>query len=119
MALTRSIFIRFLERRMGKKSRSKRTRQNANVNEGLLRSSPNWPLLAIAILGMALTAYLTYTSLIGASVKGCSAGSGCDVVLTSRWAQIFGVPTSFWGFLAYAGLAAISFIKRAGKHARY
>ena len=66
---------------MGKKSRSKRTRQNANVNEGLLRSSPNWPLLAISILGMALTVYLTYTSLMGASVKGCSAGSGCDVVL--------------------------------------
>jgi uncharacterized membrane protein len=104
---------------MGKKSRSKRTGHNANVNEGLLRSSPNWPLLAISILGMALTAYLTYTSFIGASVKGCSAGSGCDVVLTSRWAEMFGLPTSLWGFLAYAGLAAISFIKRADKHWRY
>jgi uncharacterized membrane protein len=104
---------------MGKKSRSKRTGQNANVNEGLLRSSPNWPLLAISILGMALTVYLTYTSLMGASVKGCSAGSGCDVVLTSRWAVLFGLPTSLWGFLAYAGLAAISFIKQADKHWRY
>ena len=102
-----------------KKSKSKSTQQNGGANEGPLRSSPNWALLAISIAGMALTGYLTFTSLSGGSVQGCSAGSGCDVVLTSRWATMFGLPTAFWGFLAYAGLAGIAFIKGVEKHWRY
>jgi uncharacterized membrane protein len=104
---------------MGKKSKSKRTQQNDTVSKAPLRSAPNWALLAISIAGMALTSYLTFTSWSGGSVRGCSAGSGCDVVLTSRWATMFGLPTAFWGFLAYAGLAGIAFIKPAGKHWRY
>jgi uncharacterized membrane protein len=104
---------------MGRKAKSRHRQQNENITQASLRSSPNWPLLAISIAGMVLTAYLTYTSWIGASVKGCSAGSGCDVVLTSRWATTFGLPTAFWGFLTYAGFAGIAFIKRADKHWRY
>src|SRR5262245_518284 len=104
---------------MGRKSKSKNRQQNGNITEASLRTSPNWPLLAISIAGMLLTAYLTYTSWMGQSVRGCSEGSGCDVVLTSRWATTFGLPTAFWGFLAYAGFAAIAFIKRADKHFRY
>jgi uncharacterized membrane protein len=104
---------------MGRKSKSRNRQQNENIMGASLRSSPNWPLLAISIAGMLLTAYLTYTSWMGQSVRGCSAGSGCDVVLTSRWATTFGLPTAFWGFFAYAGIAAIAFIKRADKHWRY
>jgi len=99
--------------------KSKKARENQSVNKAPLRSGPNWPLLAISIAGMALTGYLTVTSLTGGAVKGCSAGGGCEVVLTSRWATMFGLPTAFWGFLAYAGLAAIAFIKQADKHWRY
>jgi len=99
---------------MGKKSKAKPVIAKVTV-----RSSPNWPLLAISIVGMLLTTYLTYTSFTGSSVRGCSEGSGCDVVLTSQWATMFGLPTALWGFLAYAGLAAISFIKDAHKHWRY
>jgi uncharacterized membrane protein len=102
---------------MGKKSKAKRTRQNEVKVQ--LRPSPNWALLALSIAGMALTAYLTFTSWSGGTVRGCSAGSGCDVVLTSRWATLFGLPTAFWGFLAYAGIAAIAFIKRVDQHWRY
>jgi uncharacterized membrane protein len=104
---------------MGKKSRSKKNRESAQIYKAALRTSPNWPLLGIAVVGMLLTGYLTYTSLIGSSVRGCSAGGGCDLVLTSHWAKIFGLPTAFWGFLAYAGLAGIAFIKRADTHWRY
>jgi uncharacterized membrane protein len=101
---------------MGRKSKK---RTPVRVDQGPLRSSPNWALLALSIAGMALTSYLTYTSWSGGSVRGCSAGSACDVVLTSRWATMFGLPTAFWGFLAYAGLAGIAFVKRADKHWRY
>ena len=104
---------------MGKKSRAKRDRQNDSVSQAPLRSSPNWALLAISIVGMALTGYLTFTSLTGGSVKGCSAGGGCDAVLSSRWATMFGLPTALWGFLAYAGLAALALVKRVDKHWRY
>src|SRR5262247_1760562 len=106
---------------MGKKSKSKGKNryQNTAVSNAPLRSSPNWALFALSVVGMGLTGYLTYTHWIGASVRGCSEGSGCDVVLTSRWATLFGLPTAFWGLLAYGGLAGMAFIKRADKHWRY
>jgi uncharacterized membrane protein len=84
-----------------------------------LRAGPNWPLLAISGLGMVLTGYLSWTALTGAAVQGCSAGGGCDTVLTSRWATLLGVPTAVWGLLAYSGLAAIAFVRRVDKHWSY
>ena len=81
-----------------------------------LRAAPNWPLLALSIIGMGLAGYLTFTTWAGSSVKGCAAGSACDLVLSSRWATFLGFPTSFWGFVAYAALAAIAFVKRADMH---
>jgi len=80
-----------------------------------LRSGPNWPLFVLALLGMAVSAYLTYSSWQGKLVAGCTVGSGCDVVLSSRWSTLFGMPTSFWGFLTYALLAAIAWNKRAAQ----
>jgi uncharacterized membrane protein len=104
---------------MGKKTKSKRTQSSDALAQVPIRSAPNWALLAIGVLGMLLTAYLSWTSLSGGSVPGCSAGSGCDVVLASRWATLFGLPTALWGFFAYAGLGALAFIKRADTHWRY
>jgi uncharacterized membrane protein len=104
---------------MGKKSKAKSAHQSNAESKAAIRSSPNWALLAISIAGMALAGYLTYTPWIGGSVRGCSADSGCNVVLSSRWATMFGLPTAFWGFLAYAGLAGIAFIKRADQHWRF
>jgi uncharacterized membrane protein/glutaredoxin len=70
-------------------------------------------------LGIALTGYLSWTAFSGGAVQGCSAGGGCDLVLTSRWATLLGLPTAFWGLLAYTGLAAIAFIRRADKQWSY
>src|SRR5213592_3461280 len=80
-----------------------------------LRGGPNWPLFVLALLGMAVSAYLTYSSWQGKLVAGCTVGSGCDVVLSSRWSTLFGMPTSFRGFLTYALLAAIAWNKRAAQ----
>jgi uncharacterized membrane protein/glutaredoxin len=68
---------------------------------------------------MVLTAYLTWAALSGGGVQGCSAGGGCDIVLTSRWATLLGLPTSLWGFLGYAALAGIAFVRRADTHWSY
>jgi uncharacterized membrane protein/glutaredoxin len=68
---------------------------------------------------MMLTGYLAWTAFSGGEVRGCSAGGGCDIVLTSRWATLLGLPTSFWGLLGYAALAAIAFVRRVETHWSY
>lgn len=79
------------------------------------RSTPwiyRWsrPLIgAIAVVGAILTAYLTYTKFSGAAV-GCAVGAGeaaggCNNVLNSEYAEIFGLPLSLFGCLAYTGMA--------------
>jgi uncharacterized membrane protein/glutaredoxin len=72
---------------------------------------PNWSTLALALVGMGLSGYLTYSAWQGQSVAGCTVGSACDVVLNSRWSRLLGLPTSFWGFLTYALIAAIALNK--------
>lgn len=103
---------------MGKASRKKRQDKKETVQEAPQRTAPNWPLFALALAGMALTGYLTATAWAGQTVAGCAAGSGCDLVLASRWSKLFGLPVSFWGFLAYASLAGIAWIRRADRHWR-
>ena len=51
---------------------------------------------------MALSGYLTFSAWQGGRAAFCAEGAGCDVVLSSRWATLLGMPTSFWGFLTYA-----------------
>jgi uncharacterized membrane protein len=103
---------------MSKKSKT-RGRAQTPAERVVLRPGPNWPLLALSSLGIALTAYLSWTALTGSAPQGCSAGGGCDVVLTSRWATLLGLPTSLWGLMAYVGLAAIAFVRRADKQWSY
>lgn len=105
---------------MGRKANSKREpRGAAAVASPFVTPTPNWPLLALSLLGVALAGYLSWTSLSGGSVQGCSAGSGCDVVLSSRWATLLGMPTAFWGLLTYLALAATAFIARADQQWRF
>ena len=103
---------------MSKQSKTRRRSRTASVPH-TLRSGPNWPLLALSGLGIVLTGYLSWTAFSGGPVQGCSAGGGCDIVLTSRWATLFGLPTAFWGLLAYTGLAAVAFVRRADRHWSY
>src|SRR6267142_4918721 len=87
----------------GEMSKKSTTRRGSRVpsETHALRPGPNWPLLALSSVGMLLTGYLAWTAFSGGAVQGCSAGVGCDIVLTSRWATLFGLPTSLWGLLAY------------------
>jgi uncharacterized membrane protein len=96
-----------------------RQRSGIPAKTHTLRPGPNWPLLAVSCVGIVLTGYLSWTALVGGQVQGCSAGGGCDTVLTSRWATLLGLPTALWGLLAYAGLAAIAFVRRVDSHWTY
>lgn len=74
------------------------------------------PLIgAIAIIGAILTAYLTITKLIGGEVacnasaaNVAQAATGCNDVLNSVYATVFGLPLSLFGFLAYMSMATFS-----------
>ncbi|MGH7833752.1 MAG: vitamin K epoxide reductase family protein [Candidatus Binatia bacterium] len=98
---------------MAKAARKKKSERRAPKQISLPAASPNWLVLGLAVLGMALTAYLTISMWRGEAVVACTAGSGCDIVLNSRWSKLFGLPTSFWGFVTYASLAGAAFLKRA------
>src|SRR5437867_2640262 len=106
---------------MGRKAQARRQRQEVVKPPAPVhpqRTSTNWPLLALALIGAGLAGYLTWTEWRGSLVKGCAVGSSCDIVLSSPWASLLGLPTSLWGMAAYATLAAIAFIKRIDWHWR-
>jgi len=95
---------------MAQAAKSKTIKQKADHNS-LVKDGPNWPLFILALIGMALSGYLTYSAWSEKLVAGCTVGSACDVVLSSRWSTLFGIPTSLWGFLTYGLLAAVAWNK--------
>jgi uncharacterized membrane protein len=65
------------------------------------------PLIgAIAGLGSLTTAYLTFVKFTQSSAA-CPTKS-CDLVLSSDYAEIFGLPLALFGFLAYAAMAVFA-----------
>jgi hypothetical protein len=84
------------------------------------RKLPNWPLLGLALAGMALSGYLSATAWFGSQPLYCGEGTACDVVQTSHWATLLGLPIAFWGFLTYSALAFIAGrVKKADLHWSY
>lgn len=72
-------------------------------------------IIVLAIFGASLTSYLTVTHFFGSAPALCSAnaGEGCDLVLNSEYAKIFGIPLTIFGALGYltlAGLAAVPMV---------
>ena len=65
-------------------------------------------IAGIASCGALVTGYLTIVKLTGgaAACTAAAAGTpgGCNAVLSSRWADIFGQPLALFGFLAYFGM---------------
>jgi len=98
---------------MGRKARLKSDHEARPRAQPAAPFRPNRPILALSLVGMALTAYLSWAASSGSGLQGCGIDSGCDAVLSSRWATLLGVPTAVWGLLAYATLAASAFIRRA------
>lgn len=58
---------------------------------------------AIAILGSVLTAYLTVIEMTGG--EAACPTNGCNIVLASPYAQLFGVPLPLFGCLGYISMA--------------
>jgi uncharacterized membrane protein len=101
---------------MSKASRGKKAKKKESSTRIATRPIPNWPLLGLALIGMGVAGYLTVVSWTGQEVAGCPVGSGCDIVLGSRWSKLLGLPTSIWGLLTFLGLAATAFIRQSYTH---
>jgi uncharacterized membrane protein len=69
--------------------------------------SRDWPVIAVAAAGVILAGYLAVAKFLGGTVAFCTAGGGCDIVQASRYAVMLGVPTAFWGLLAYAAVGVL------------
>ncbi|MGH7853300.1 MAG: vitamin K epoxide reductase family protein [Candidatus Binatia bacterium] len=98
-------------------ARNKKGKQPASG--ALVRQGPNWPLFVLAAVGMILSGYLTVSAWQGRLAAFCAEGAGCDIVLNSRWSTLLGMPTSFWGFLTYALLAAVAWNRDAANQWRW
>ena len=59
-----------------------------------------WAAAIVALCGLADAAFLTIKHYSGAKVP-CSIITGCEQVLTSIYAEIFGIPLAVFGALAY------------------
>lgn len=65
-----------------------------------------WIIGAIALMGAFGTAYLTVVKVMGGTAA-CPTG-GCDRVLASDYAVIFGIPLTIFGCLGYLGMATFA-----------
>ena len=80
------------------------------------RTSPihrwsRYAIAAIAILGAINTGYLTITKLFGG--EAICPTSGCDQVLSSPYAYVFGLPLALFGLLAYLSMTAFALVPLA------
>lgn len=63
----------------------------------------NWAIIAYIILGLEgfiNASYLAIERFMGGTIK-CVIFSGCETVNNSAYAQVFGIPLSFFGALFY------------------
>ena len=74
-------------------------------------------ILFLSLAGMAISAYLTYAHYRHASTI-CLPGMDCDAVLSSPYAQIWGVPLSLLGLAMYAVITILGFFIWQGKGRR-
>lgn len=99
-------------------ARRKSQRKHAGKSGGAPRKGPrrsrqpDWPVLNLALFGMLITAWLTYTASASGTPLLCAEGSGCDLIQSSRWSTLFGLPVALLGFFTYALIAFVSFEMR-------
>ncbi len=65
-------------------------------------------LLALAMIGLGDTAYLSYFQYLNI-IPSCAL-SGCEVVLSHAWSKFLGVPWSYIGLVYYAYLFCLAIL---------
>ena len=67
-------------------------------------TAPRILLLVLAVLGVVISAYLTWTHYAGLTPVCTGSGEGCETVQSSRYASLLGIPVALLGLIAYGGL---------------
>ncbi len=58
--------------------------------------------IALTIIGMLVTGYLSYNKLFAAPLVCVEGGMfNCDVVINSRWSYLLGIPVAYLGFMIH------------------
>lgn len=94
---------------MARRTRTKPKKQQTRPKprpETAAEHRPDWPVVALAGAGLLITGYLTGVAMTGTSAAFCGEGSGCDIVQSSRWSTLLGLPIALWGFALYALIGA-------------
>lgn len=66
-------------------------------------------IFILSLFGLAISAFLFYEYTFAGSVM-CPLGQGCDIVRSSPYSYIFGIPLPFLGMLFYLVMAILSII---------
>jgi uncharacterized membrane protein len=65
--------------------------------------------VACCVLGLAISAYLTYVHYAGVAPI-CEIAHGCAQVQSSEWSKLGGVPVALLGLIGYAAILAALFV---------
>ena len=62
-----------------------------------------WATWVLSIIGLGLSAYLTYEHFTGNATLSCPATAtiNCEKVTTSEWSEVFGVPVAVFGLIFF------------------
>ncbi len=71
----------------------------------------DWWVVALSAVGVLVAGYLAATKWSGGGALFCTAGSGCDIVQSSRYAMFLGLPTAAWGAGLYAAVGALALLR--------
>jgi uncharacterized membrane protein len=63
-------------------------------------------MIAIALLGVAVAGYLTYIHYAGIKPLCGKNGGGCEIVQTSEYSKLAGVPVALIGLIGYVAILA-------------
>lgn len=72
-----------------------------------------YPAAIIALIGLVDSVYLTVKHFLDEKVP-CSLVTGCEQVLTSQYAEIFGIPTAAFGAIAYFAVFSLAILAAFG-----
>jgi len=73
----------------------------AKAATGGYKLHPDKPVAILAVIGMLITGYLSFSSLGSDAPLFCGPESGCSVVQNSSYSTLLGLPVSLWGFGLY------------------
>jgi uncharacterized membrane protein len=66
--------------------------------------------IALAVLGLAIAAYLVYVHYAGVKPI-CNVAHGCEQVQTSKYSKLAGVPVAVLGLIGYLGILAALLVR--------